>query len=169
MKKILLGLLIVSGNVLASGDHIILKETKVFNVNINEETVSCFDPRLMSQKLIVEISELDSWTLLDQRVTNFGQGPEKGSQFPAMRAQGICKTEMNSDTNPNGLVPADIIQGNPRIEVVHVTRVVSEAYLDLGHACLRVVGEKISAVIGGVEFANSKARDEMAPESACRI
>ena len=168
MKKIIACLILVSAvNVMASEQktRLLLKDSKVLSVELNDETVRCSAFGYGQSELKVNIKGLDGWTLLDHSNIRFGDA----NPLPCMTA-GVCGQE------DNDLSVEKILHGNPRTEKVTVNREVSEVkFVTTGtaagpKACQRQLVETLETVVGGVPFKHSRSiMAELLPLASCTL
>lgn len=165
MKKFLILAVLMTGNVWA-GSRVILKDSKEFEVEVNNKTVLCSAKGYGLAELKINIKALDGWTILDHSNLRFGDR----SGLPCMTA-GACKAPWDE----SGFEIEDVIQANPRVEKIIVNRELTETRTletdDQGSRCIRFLTESLDTVVGGISFKHVRdtSTTEPLPAKACKF
>lgn len=174
MKKFIVLAVLMTSSAWAAESRVLLKDSKVLDVEVNTDTVICSAKGYGLEELKINIKGLDGWTILDHSNLRFGDN----SGLPCMTA-GACKLPWNENSKDFSI--DDIIQSNPRVEKVEVFRELTEARrlvrTQAGDQsndplrCEKSLIEKLRAVIGGVTFnhARATATTEVLPNEACKF
>lgn len=155
---------LMSGNLMA-GERVLLSDSKAIEAEVNKTTVLCSHLGYGMSELKINIKDLDGWTILDH--SNFRFGDRSG--LPCMTA-GACKPSW--DPEGEGFEINDVLQNNPRVEKIVVSRKVIEVK-ELGETegrsqCFRSIREELETAVAGIPFHHRRVGlSETLPAKAC--
>lgn len=151
-----------------AGERVILQDSKKMEVEVSTLSVRCSSIGYGFRELKINLPALDGWTILDHSNVQFGDR----SDLPCMTA-GACKGQWNGQNDGFGI--DDVIQNNPRKELIEVHRTVTEVRQLLEDQpgvkrCFRNLREDLKTVVGGVEFTHTRmSEDQVMREQACHF